>query len=146
MAGSQRGRSRRFLDQAQSYAQAAAALAVGGVAPSVRPPFFMLVAHSTELALKAVIADGDADDDQLILLGHDLPMCLRWAIDRGLEVDPGDGQIAAVIGELAMPHLAQTLRYPAHLAWPLPDPGRAHDALTALLAQVEKVLIGHRLI
>jgi hypothetical protein len=100
----------------------------------------MLVAHSAELALKAVIADGPADDEQLILLGHDLPLCLRWAIDRGLEVDPADGPIAAVIGELAMPHLAQTLRYPAYIAWPLPDPEAALGALNDLLAQVEHAL------
>jgi hypothetical protein len=134
------GRGRRFLQQAQSYAGAAAALAAGGVGPRVRPPYFMLVAHSTELALKAVIADGDADDEQLMLLGHDLPLCLRWAIDRGLDLDPVRERIEAVINDLAMPHLAQTLRYPALLAWPLPDPAVALEALTKLLAQVESAL------
>lgn len=137
-------RSRRFLDQARAYADAAAALGLGGVAPPVTAPYFMLVAHSAELALKAVIAAGDADDQQLILLGHDLPLCLRCAIDGGLDVGPAGGLIAAVIGDLAMPHLAQALRYPAYLAWPLPEPGGALRALTALLAQVEAALTGPR--
>lgn len=133
-------RGRRFLHQAQAYADAAAALALGGVAPSLHAPYFMLVAHSAELALKAVIAGGDADDDDLIRLGHDLPLCLRCANAEGLGVDPAEGPIAGVLGELAMPHLAQTLRYPAYLAWPLPEPAAALDALTVLLAQVGNVL------
>lgn len=133
-------RSRRFLEQARAYADAAAALGLGGVAPAVLAPYFMLVAHSAELALKAVIADGDDDDEQLIRLGHDLPLCLRCAIDGGLDVDAAGGAIAGVIGELAMPHLAQTLRYPAYLAWRLPEPDGALDALTALLGRVESAL------
>ena len=135
-------RGRRFLIQAQAYADAADALAAGGIGPAVRPPYFMLIAHSAELALKAVIAAGGSDDDHLILLGHDLPLCLRLAIGGGLQVDPAGGPIAEVIAELAMPHLAQTLRYPAYLAWPLPDPETALDALNDLLAHVERTLGG----
>lgn len=137
-------RSRRFLDQARAYADAAAALGLGGLAPAVTAPYFMLVAHSAELGLKAVIAAGTADDEQLILLGHDLPLCLRCAIDGGLDVDPAGGPIAAVIDDLAMPHLAQALRYPAYLAWPLPEPGGALGALNALLARVEAALTARR--
>ncbi|MFA5503192.1 MAG: hypothetical protein WDA35_02255, partial [Bacilli bacterium] len=74
-------RSRRLLEQAGAYAAAAAALRLGGVAPAVLAPYFMLIAHSAELALKAVIASTDVDDEQLIRLGHDLPLCLRCAID-----------------------------------------------------------------
>lgn len=136
-------RSRRFLEQARAYADAAAALGLGGVPPAVLAPYFMLIAHSAELALKAVIAEGHVDDEQLIRLGHDLPLCLRCAIDGGLDVDAG-GAIAGVIGELAMPHLAQALRYPAYLAWPLPEPDGALDALTALLSRVESALTARR--
>jgi len=137
-------RSRRFLDQARAYAEAAATLGLGGVGPAIVAPYFMLVAHSAELALKAVIAEGDADDEQLILLGHDLHLCLRYAIKGGLEVGPPGGPIAAVIRDLAMPHLAQVLRYPAYLAWPLPEPDHALGALSALLAQAEAALAAPR--
>lgn len=138
-------RGRRYLDRARAYGRAAAALASIGVVEDARPPFFMLIAHAMELGLKAVIAGGAVDDERLIIIGHDLPFCLRLASDGGLDLAPGGGEIEAVLDALAMPHLAQTLRYPGHLCWPLPDPQSALDALDGLLARVADVLEGpHR--
>ncbi|WP_421937619.1 hypothetical protein [Phenylobacterium sp.] len=138
-------RGRRHLDRARAYGRAASALASAGIVEDARPPFFMLIAHAMELGLKAVIAGGAVDDDRLIIIGHDLPLCLRLAGDRGLDLEPAGGQIEAVLDALAMPHLAQTLRYPAHLSWPLPEPQSALDALDGLLARVADVLDGpHR--
>lgn len=138
-------RGRRYLDRARAYGRAAAALASAGIVEDAHPPFFMLIAHAMELGLKAVIAAGAVDDDRLIIVGHDLPLCLRLAGDRGLALEPAGGQIEAVLDALAMPHLAQTLRYPAHLSWPLPEPQSALDALEGLLARVADVLDGsHR--
>jgi hypothetical protein len=132
-------RSRRYLDQAHSYGCAAAALAVDEIRQDLQHPYFMLVAHGAELALKAVIAGGDMDDEQLIIVGHDLKLCLRLAVHSGLDLD-GHGQIEEIVSKLAMPHLAQALRYPAYLAWPLPEPGQALQALEALLERVEERL------
>lgn len=129
-------RSHRYLDRARSYGRAAATLASTGAVDDARPPFFMLVAHAVELALKAVIAGGNVDDERLIIIGHDLTLCLRLAGDQGLDLEPSGGEIEAIVGALAMPHLAQALRYPAYLSWPLPDPRRALEALTKLLAHV----------
>jgi hypothetical protein len=135
-------RGHRYLDRARSYGRAAAALASAGMVEDARPPFFMLIAHAMELGLKAVIAGGAVDDERLILIGHDLPLCLRLAGDRGLDLEPAGGEIEAVLDALAMPHVAQTLRYPAHLSWPLPEPQSALDALDGLLARVADVLEG----
>ena len=128
-------RPRRYLDLARSYAEEACRLAA--IAPD-RPsaPLYMLVAHGMELGLKAVIAGGRCDDEGLILLGHDLPLCLRAAVNEGLELDPG-GTIEAMVEALAMPHLAQVLRYPARMSLPLPDPNHALDALETLLSRVD---------
>jgi hypothetical protein len=133
-------RGRRYLDRARAYARAAAALAEVGMVEDVRPPFFMLIAHAMELGLKAVIAGGAVDDERLIVIGHDLPLCLRLAGHRGLDLEPTGAEIEAVLSALAMPHLAQTLRYPAHLSWPLPDPQNALNALDGLLARVADTL------
>jgi hypothetical protein len=131
------GRSHRYLDRARSYGRAAATLASTGMVKEARLPFFMLVAHAAELALKAVIAGGGFDDERLITLGHDLTLCMRLANDQGLDLEQSGAEIEAVVGALAMPHLAQTLRYPAYLSWPLPDPRQALEALTSLLSRVE---------
>jgi hypothetical protein len=133
---------RRYLDRARAYGRAASALASVGIAAEVRPPFFMLIAHAMELGLKAVIAGGAVDDERLIIIGHDLPLCLRLAGDRGLDLDPASTEIEAVLEALAMPHLAQSLRYPAYLSWPLPDPYDALDALEGLLAGVARLVEG----
>lgn len=135
-------RGRRYLDRARAYGRAAAALASAGMVEDARPPFFMLIAHAMELGLKAVIAGGAVDDERLIIIGHDLPLCLRLASDGGLDLDPSGAEIETVLDALAMPHLAQTLRYPAYLSWPLPDPPTALDALDGLLARVARVLEG----
>jgi hypothetical protein len=135
-------RGRRYLDRARAYGRAASALASVGIAADVRPPFFMLIAHAMELGLKAVIAGGAVDDERLIIIGHDLPLCLRLAGDHGLDLDPAGTEIEAVLEALAMPHLAQSLRYPAYLSWPLPDPHDALDALEGLLARVARLVEG----
>lgn len=134
------GRSRRYLDRAQSYGRAATTLALLGIPEEGHQPFFMLVSHAVELALKAVIAGGDADDERLIILGHDLTLCLRVAGEQGLDLDTCGREVEAVVGALAMPHLAQVLRYPAHLDWPLPDPAQALEALESLLSCIEDLL------
>lgn len=135
-------RGRRYLDRARAYGRAAGALASVGMVEDARPPFFMLIAHAMELGLKAVIAGGAVDDERLIIIGHDLPLCLRLASDGGLDLEPSGAEIEAVLEALAMPHLAQTLRYPAYLSWPLPDPQTALDALDGLLSRVAHLLEG----
>lgn len=132
-------RGRCYLDRARSYGRAAAALASNGVRPDVHAPYFMLVAHAAELALKAALPRRVHDDEQLIVVGHDLRLCLRLAIANGLDLDAQD-EIETIVGALAMPHLAQALRYPAYLAWPLPEANQALHALETLLAEVEALL------
>ena len=92
--------------------------------------------------VKAVIAGGAVDDERLIIIGHDLPLCLRLASDGGLDLEPSGAEIETVLEALAMPHLAQTLRYPAYLSWPLPDPQNALDALDLLLSRAAHLLEG----
>lgn len=124
----------RYLDLARSYADEAVRLAAMDAGPP-SAPLYMLVAHAMELGLKAVVAGGRYDDEGLILLGHDLPLCLQAAVHEGLGLDP-DGTIEAMVEALAMPHLAQVLRYPARMSWPLPDPRKALAALATLLSRV----------
>ena len=130
-------RGQRYLDRARAYECAAVTLAYAGVVEHARPPFFMLVAHAMELGLKAVIGSGHVDDERLMLLGHDLLLCLELARDDGLDLDPNSDDVEAVIAALAKPHLAQTLRYPAYLSWPLPDSIVALDTLARLLSRVK---------
>jgi hypothetical protein len=82
-------RSHRCLNLAQSYGQAAGHIASVVDLPGARSPYFMLVSHAVELSLKAVIAAGGADDERLLVLGHDLQLCMRLACMRGLVSDLG---------------------------------------------------------
>ena len=136
IAASPSERPRRYLDLARAYAEVAGRLDDGQRPGETTAPLYMLVAHGLELALKAAIARGDGDDEHLMWLGHDLPLCLRVAAEDGLDLTNG-GDIESVVAALAMPHLAQVLRYPAHLSWPLPALGLAREALAALLFRVE---------
>jgi hypothetical protein len=133
-------RPRRYLDLAEAYAQVARALLAAGDSKAPAEPLYMLLAHGMELALKAIVARGRCNNEGLILLGHDLPLCLRAAKRAGLEL-LCESAVEPMIEALAMPHLAQALRYPAYLSWPLPDPHVAVGALEDLLKRV-RLLIG----
>jgi hypothetical protein len=133
-------RSHRYLNLAQSYGQAAGHIASMVDLPGARSPYFMLVSHAVELSLKAVIAAGGADDERLLVLGHDLQLCMRLARMRGLVSDVADSSVADIIGGLGPPHLAQAFRYPGYLAWSLPNPSAALEALVWLLARTEGVV------
>jgi hypothetical protein len=128
-------RARRHLDFALTYTEVARALVATGTTGQHVEPLYMLMAHAMELALKAVVARRRCDNERLILLGHDLRLCLDAATREGLELAPDD-PILDVIDALAMPHLAQALRYPAYMSWPLPNPQTVLDALDDLLPRV----------
>lgn len=132
-----RERSRRYLQLAQSYGLAAGEIASMAELQEARSPFFMLVSHAAELSLKALIAAGGADDERLLDLGHDLQLCMRLARTPGLAGDLGDPRMAAIVGALGPPHMAQAFRYPSYLSWSPPKPSEALEALAWLLARTE---------
>jgi hypothetical protein len=135
-----RERSRRYLQLAQSYGHTAVRVAAMTDPQELGSPFFMLVSHALELSLKAMIAAGEADDERLLNLGHDLHLCMRLARARRLAEDLGDPKMAAIVGALGPPHMAQAFRYPSYLTWSLPKPSEALEALVWLLARTEGVV------
>ncbi|HEX3365370.1 hypothetical protein [Phenylobacterium sp.] len=105
-----------------------------------RSPYFMLVSHAAELSLKALIAAGGADDERLLVLGHDLQLCLRLARKQGLAGDLANPKVAAIVDALGPPHMAQAFRYPSYLSWSLPQPSEALEVLVWLLTRAQRVV------
>jgi hypothetical protein len=135
-----RERSRRYLQLAQSYGRAAGQIASMAELQEARSPFFMLVSHAAELSLKALIAAGGADDERLLVLGHDLQLCMRLARKQGLAGDLADPKMAAIVDALGPPHMAQAFRYPCYLSWSLPKPVETLEALEWLLTRTQRVV------
>jgi hypothetical protein len=135
-----RERSRRYLRLAQSYGRAAGQIASMAELQEARSPYFMLVSHAAELSLKALIAAGGADDERLLVLGHDLQLCLRLARKQGLAGDLANPKVAAIVDALGPPHMAQAFRYPSYLSWSLPQPSEALEVLVWLLTRAQRVV------
>jgi hypothetical protein len=140
-----RERSRRYLQLAQSYGRAAGHIASMAELQEAHSPFFMLVSHAAELSLKALIAAGGADDERLLVLGHDLQLCMRLARRQGLAGDLANPNMAAIVDALGPPHMAQAFRYPGYLSWSLPQPSEALETLAWLLTRTQCVVTGMHL-
>lgn len=128
----------RYLLMAEAYGAAAdSVLAVGE--EKTQAPFYMLVAHAIELALKSLLLAHGDDAELMILMGHNLDSCLRRAVRLGLVHDVSD--IEAVVESLAEPHAAQSFRYPGFALRDLPKPD---DALAASfqITQVARARMG----
>ncbi len=128
-------RADRHLVLAGGYAEAARRVLAAEIADDVRLPYFALVAHGLELALKAILLREGRDEEDLIWMGHDLAGC-RDAVERSRPafveaVVPG---FTAIVDALSYPHALQCFRYPQRTPRDLTDPARALDALQRLLA------------
>ncbi|MGG2007432.1 hypothetical protein [Novosphingobium resinovorum] len=85
--------------------------------------YFALVAHSLELALKAILIADGWDEERLMQMGHSLHRCCR-AINRG-SLDLAVGISASdhtTIDALDCPHAMQSFRYPGLPPQDLPAP------------------------
>lgn len=126
-------RAARYLRLGEAYISAARGVLAVPDFEQVRLPFYGLLGHGMELALKSVAARAGWDDERLMWLGHDLDWAWRVTLsDAGFEV-PGARAVGGVIRQLSCPHHAQAFRYPALLSWPLPDPRCALAAAEAYL-------------
>ncbi|MFG1277170.1 hypothetical protein [Xanthobacter autotrophicus] len=126
-------RDLQYLDLARAYGEAAQRLGEGNASigtPCI--PFFHLVAHATELALKAVMSFQGSDEQDLMWTGHALEGCRRDAVRGGLDAFDSHG-VRSFIDSLDQPHSMQSLRYPQRLHLPLPNVGDSLRALSEIL-------------
>lgn len=134
---SERGRDLQYLNFAKTYGEAARRLGEGnGRIETVCIPFFHLVAHASELALKAVMTFQGNDEENLMWVGHALEGCRSEAARGGFQALEDD-RLRCFISSLDRPHSMQSLRYPQHLPLSLPDATEALNALSELLGVVE---------
>lgn len=127
-------RARAYLRLAVEYLAAAEALEAAGLAsgPNQRP-FWMAMASSLELVLKAVLSHHGESEERLMLIGHDLRGCLRRASERGGRLST-DLPLQDLVFALHSPHAMGMFRYPAVGRWPaLPEPIVALDVLSRVL-------------
>lgn len=135
-------RADRHLVLADAYAGAARLMLAGEIAGELRLPYFALVAHGLELALKAILIGNGRDEEDMILIGHDLARA-REAVARSQPalVDAGAPHFVAIVDALSYPHAVQCFRYPQRLPEDLPDPASALDALRNFL-ETAKAQVG----
>ena len=127
-------RASHYIAFARAYAGAARRVLATEIAGNERLPYFALVAHGLELALKAILTRAGWDEERLMMIGHDLERCYvavsRYRAD--LAVIPGI-DVAGVIEALAYPHAIQSFRYPQAEPRNLPDASIALDCLDQIL-------------
>ena len=104
-----RTRGHDYLAMAASYVAAAQCLA--SLAENESAPFHMLVAHSLELSLKAILAHDGRDEEWLMMTGHDLDHCHREARLIGFS-GQADRELSDLVRTLDRPHADQRFRYP----------------------------------
>lgn len=136
-------RADRHLVLAGAYAEAARGALARGIASDVRLPYFALVAHALELALKAILIGAGRDEAELMMMGHDLAHA-RNAVERSepsfaAAIAP---RFVAVVDALTYPHAIQSFRYPQRPPQDLPDPSAALEALDRFLETAEQHLRG----
>jgi hypothetical protein len=102
-------RARDYFALAESYWIAAEGLA--DHAEAAQGPFLMLVAHSLELSLKAVLAQSGWDEEWLMMAGHHLAHCHYKACSIGFSGSV-ERQLAELVEILDQGHSDQRFRYP----------------------------------
>lgn len=134
---SEDGRDLQYLTFAKAYGEAARRLGEGnGSIETISIPFFHLVAHAAELALKAVMSLQGSDEQDLMWTGHALEGCRRDTVRGGLCALNNEG-VRSFIDSLDRPHSMQSLRYPQRLHLALPNTGASLRALSELLDIIE---------
>ncbi len=98
-----------YLALADSYWIAAELLA--DHAETAQAPFLMLVAHSLELSLKAVLADAGRNEEWLMMAGHNLAHCHDRACSIGFS-GTIERQLSELVEMLDRGHSDQRFRYP----------------------------------
>lgn len=134
---SEHGRDLQYLALAKAYGETAQRLGEGNASiETICIPFFHLVAHAAELALKAVMSFQGSDEQDLMWTGHALEGCRCYGVRGGLEALDSDC-MRSFIDSLDRPHSMQLLRYPQRLHLSLPDTGESLRALSELLDTIE---------
>lgn len=131
------GRDLQYLAYAKAYSEAAERLGrCDAPFPAVQIPFFQLVAHAVELALKAAISFQGRGEEDLMWIGHDLDRCCRYLVSDGFETLGLTG-IAFLVSHLDAPHSMQAFRYPQHFHWVMPRIDETLRSLSEVLRAVE---------
>lgn len=78
--------------------------------PLLWPPFFVLVAYSFEMSLKAVVRQAGGSETDLKAIGHDLQRGLAAARAAGYQ-EPQGLPIAEALASLGPLHMDHSLRY-----------------------------------
>lgn len=99
-------------------------------------PYFALVAHEFELAIKAVLIRRGWYEERLMLIGHHISRCRDVVRSTGDE--PIDTDTEAVVETLSSPDAMQGFRSPAHREC-APEPRTCLACLERLLRNVAPV-------
>lgn len=101
--------ARDYFAMAESYVVAVEGLAEHAEMPQA--PFLMLVSHSLELSLKAVLAQDGRDEEWLMMVGHNLARCHDRARSIGFS-GSAEQQLSELVEILDQGHSDQRFRYP----------------------------------
>jgi hypothetical protein len=114
------GRDRAWdhLAMARTYWDAAQRLCGDGKLEG-DAPFYLLACHAIELALKATLVRSGVVEQDLMVIGHNLDVCLRYAVRRGFPPLSQRGEKA--FAKLSEAHRAQAFRYPQQIEWSRPS-------------------------
>ena len=139
---SEHGRDLQYLAFAKAYGETARRLGGGDASiETICIPFFHLVAHAAELALKAAMSFQGNDEQNLMWTGHALEDCRRNAVLGGLHALDSEA-LCSFIDSLDRPHSMQSLRYPQYFHLTFPDATDALSTLSELLGVIEAYVTG----
>lgn len=123
-----------LLQRAKEYLRACQQLKAGETNKDLLYPAYHLVAHATELSLKAYLAASGVTSKHLReKLGHKLGKLYRAAQGRGL---PPIEQLDLVVDQLEDLNEEQSLRYPAYFIQVAPRPEDYADVVEKLLSRI----------
>ena len=124
--------ARRLTSEVETFAQ-------------VAPAFYLLGSYAMELAFKALYKKrGNATEDDLHNLGHDLKAAYNKAIGCGLHERLWSADVPIMVGQLHDHHVQNNFRYAPAEGDPLkvPHPDMLMRTLDALLKEVDTVVFG----
>lgn len=121
-------RAEAYASLASEYLRAAQTLASNDRACAGSRPFWALLAHALELAIKARLRAAGLSEERLLAINHGLATCMRLSsLDQ-------DGEVAELVARLDAPHAMQAFRYPQRLVAPEIDPNRSLAIVSGVLS------------
>lgn len=107
-------------------------------APFLWPPYFVMVAYSFEMSLKAVVRQAGGTEADLKAIGHNLQAALKAACENGYQAPEGLplNEVLAAVGPLHMDHSLRYFMGPEDRELDLYEP---EDVMGVLLAHLSIV-------